>query len=122
MDARRLFRAVVSAAALLAVSLSIFAAHEKSPDLAQLQKTLAERMPKSKIVDIKPSAVPGWYEVYTGRSLFYTNPTGDYVLDGSLIDTRTKKDLTEERVNERNAIRFDSLPFERAIKVVKGDG
>ena len=121
MDARNLFRAVVSAALLLALP-PLFAASGKSPDLAQLQKTLAERLPQSKIVDIKPAAVPGLYEVFTGSSLFYSDATGDYIIEGSLIDTRTKKDLTEARVNERNVIRFDSLPFDKAIKVVKGDG
>jgi thiol:disulfide interchange protein DsbC len=38
------------------------------------------------------------------------------------VATRTQKNLTEARVNERNAIRFNSLPFDKAIKVVKGDG
>jgi thiol:disulfide interchange protein DsbC len=122
MDARRIFRAAVASAAALFALSPLFAAHAESPDLAQLQKTLSERLPKSKIVDIRPAPLPGLYEVFTGGSLFYSNATGDYILDGSLIDTRTKTDLTEARVNERNAIRFDSLPFDKAIKVVKGDG
>ena len=121
MDARHLFRAIVSAALLLALP-PVFAAQGKAPDLTQLQKTLAERLPKSKIVDVRPAPVPGLYEVFTGSALFYSDATGDYVFQGSLIDTRTKKDLTDDRVNERNAIRFDTLPFDKAIKVVKGDG
>jgi len=121
MDARHHFRAAVSAALLLALP-PLFAAQAKSPDLAQLQKTLSERLPKSKIVDIRPSPIPGLYEVFAGSSMFYSDSTGDYVFSGSLIDTRAQKDLTEARVNERNAIRFDSLPFDKAIKVVKGDG
>src|SRR6185369_18052904 len=94
----------------------------KSLDLAQPQKTLSERLPKSKIVDVRPAPLPGLYEVFTGGSMFYSDAKGDYVFEGSLIDTRTQKDLTEARVNERNVIRFDSLPFDKAIKVVKGDG
>lgn len=121
MDARLIFRAVVSAALFLAVA-PLSAAQDKSPDLTQLQKTLTERLPKAQIVDIQPASVPGLYEVFTGGALFYSDATGDYIFNGSLIDTRTKKNLTEDRVNERNAIRFDSLPFEKAIKVVKGDG
>lgn len=125
MDVRRFSRtgAVAAVALLVAFSLYFFyGVQPKSPDLAQLQKTLVERIPKVKVVDIQPASVPGWYEAFTGRSLFYTDATGDYILDGSLIDTRTKKNLTELRINERNVIRFDSLPFERAIKFVKGDG
>lgn len=121
MDARRIFSAVASSALLLALP-PLFAAQASSPDLEQLQKTLTERLPKSKIVDIRPATVPGLYEVFTGGSMFYSDPTGDYILSGSLIDTRTQKNLTEARVNKRNAIRFDSLPFDKAIKVVKGDG
>jgi thiol:disulfide interchange protein DsbC len=123
MDARRIFRpvAVAGAAVLLALP-PLFAAQGGSPDLTQLQKTLAERLPKSKIVDIRAAPVPGLYEVFTGSSMIYSDATGNYILEGSLIDTRTKKDLTEGRLNERNAIRFDSLPLDKAITVIKGDG
>jgi thiol:disulfide interchange protein DsbC len=121
MDARRLLTAFSSAAILLIPTL-LYAGSAESPDLAQLQKTLAERLPKSNIVDIRPAPVPGLYEVFTGRSMLYSDATGDYIFSGALIDSRTQKNLTEDRVNERNAIRFDSLPFDKAIKVVKGNG
>jgi len=121
MDARRLFRAGASAVALLVLA-PLCAAQATSPDLLQLKKTLTERLSGSTIVDIRPAIVPGLYEVFTGPSIFYSDATGNYAFYGSLVDTRIKRDLTDARINERNAIRFDTLPFDNAIKVIKGNG
>jgi thiol:disulfide interchange protein DsbC len=121
MDTRRIFGAATSAALLFALS-PLFAAQEKLLNVTQLQTLLAERLPKSKIVDVRPAPIPGLYEVFTGDSIFYSDPTGNYIVSGTLLDTRTKKNLTDFRVNERNAINFETLPFDKAIKVVKGDG
>lgn len=121
MDATRLFRATVGALILLMPGL--LAAEQKEPkEIASIRQTLESRYPKMKIVDVKPGPIPSLYEVFTGGSILYTDKTGDHLISGSLVDTRTKKDLTEDRVNERNAIHFDSLPFDQAIKIVKGTG
>jgi thiol:disulfide interchange protein DsbC len=41
---------------------------------------------------------------------------------GDLVDTRTRTNLTEARLAETNKIDFAKLPFENAVKVVKGTG
>ena len=41
---------------------------------------------------------------------------------GDMVDAKTRKNLTEARLNDHGRINFDSLPLQRAIKVVKGDG
>jgi thiol:disulfide interchange protein DsbC len=62
------------------------------------------------------------YEVITDRGVFYTDKKGSYVIFGPAIDTKTKKDLTAERMDKLGAFEFDKLPFQDAIKTVKGDG
>jgi thiol:disulfide interchange protein DsbC len=57
-----------------------------------------------------------------GDTIAYSDPTGNYVFLGSLMDTRTRANLTNDRINERNAVAFESLPLGQAIKVVKGNG
>lgn len=91
-------------------------------DSNAIQSTIAVRMPAIQIVDIKPAPIPELYEVYTGKAIYYTDRSGHYLLQGKLIDTQTQKDLTATRVDERNRIDFNSLPFDRAIKIVKGNG
>jgi thiol:disulfide interchange protein DsbC len=63
------------------------------------------------------------YEVRVdGTEIFYTDAKADFLIEGSLIDTRTKRNLTEERVEKLTAIKFDSLPLKDAFTVVRGNG
>lgn len=71
---------------------------------------------------MQPSQFPGLYEVFTGDTVSYADATGDRVFVGSLIDTLDKRNLTTERVDQLNSIDFESLPLDRAIKIVKGNG
>jgi thiol:disulfide interchange protein DsbC len=110
--------------ALASFAVSIPSATENdAPAIeAGVKKTILERYPDQKIVHVVPSAFPGLYEVFTGTEIFYADAKVDYIISGRLIDARTKANLTSNRLDELNSIDFKSLPFERAIKVVKGDG
>lgn len=89
---------------------------------ATIKQTLETRFPEAKVLSVQPSRFPGLYEVFTGDSMSYSDATGDVVFIGYLLDTRTKHNMTSERVDQLNAIDFKSLPLNRAIKVVKGNG
>lgn len=109
----------------LAVVASLPAAAAPSQDeatLAAIKQTLSQRFKDVPIVDVKPSTMPGLYEVFTGTAIAYSDRTGDHLFVGSLVDTATGRNLSAERVAERNSIDFDSLPFNQAIKVVRGTG
>lgn len=90
--------------------------------VAQLTKTFQERFPEAKVESITRSSIAGLYEVYTGDAIVYVEPSGERLLMGPLLDTRTKEDLTARTMSVRNGIDFNSLPFDRAIKIVKGNG
>ncbi len=51
-----------------------------------------------------------------GVRVLYADPTGTYVIDGSIYELRTNRDLTEERTRKLNAIKFESLPLDQAVK------
>ncbi len=89
---------------------------------ATIKQNIEARYPDAKILSVQPSKYLGLYEVFTGDSVSYTNATGDLLFVGSIMDTRTKQNLTVERISELNAIDFSTLPLDRAIKVVKGNG
>ncbi len=88
----------------------------------KLATLLAERYPTVKVQSVQPSAVPGLYEVKTADRLVYVDASGDYLIIGQVMHTQSKQNLTEARWNELNRIDFASLPFEHAIKIVKGNG
>ena len=52
----------------------------------------------------------------------YTDATGTYIIDGNIHELRTNRDLTEERLRKLNAIKFESLPLDQAVKIQRGNG
>ena len=91
---------------------------------ATIRKNLAERLPQiEKIDEVTKSPVPGLFEVrVNGTEIFYTDAEANYLVQGSLIDTKQRRNLTEERIEKLLAVNFDTLPFKDAFTVVRGNG
>ena len=89
----------------------------------QISKILAERIPQlQKVDEVKPTPMKGLYEVRVGTDVFYSNETGDYLIQGELIDTKAQRNLTEDRIHQLTAVDFKKLPLQDAIKIVHGNG
>ena len=87
------------------------------------RKNLESRIPQlGKIDEISKTPMPGLLEVRVGNEIYYTDTEGNFLIHGSLIDTRAQKNLTEERVDKLMAVDFDSLPFKDAFTIVRGNG
>ena len=107
------------ALALLALALPLLAPAQE----ATIRKALTERIPGLTGIDeISKSPMPGLFEVRIGNDIFYTDPEGNYLIQGALIDTRARKNLTEERINKLTAIDFKDLQLKNAFTVVRGNG
>lgn len=85
----------------------------------ELQKQLGER---AKINTVRGTPVPGLYEVSIGGDVVYADASGRYLIQGELIDLKTGNNLTEQRSNDLNRIKWSDLPLNDAIKVVRGNG
>jgi thiol:disulfide interchange protein DsbC len=127
----RALRALAAVALALCASIAIAAAAPSTPTSPTTPSNPADKVrarvhevfPQLKIVDVRQSAqLPGWYELFTGSQLVYSDATGDHLLVGKIIDTHTHKDLAAEELANRLTIDFPKLPFDSAIKIVKGDG
>lgn len=96
---------------------------------ADVAKTITATLEKNyadqglKVAGISASPVKGVYEVvFRDKQLAYTDATGEYMFVGDLIQTTEGRSLTEERKQEINAIDFNALPLDKAIKEVRGNG
>lgn len=91
---------------------------------ATIRKNLAERIPQlPKIDEISKTPIDGLYEIrINGTEIYYTDAQANYLVQGSLFDTRQKRNLTEERIEKLTAISFDSLPLKDAFTIVRGSG
>jgi thiol:disulfide interchange protein DsbC len=89
-----------------------------------IRKNLAERIPKlPKIDEIIKAPIAGLYEIRVGGTdIYYTDSGGNYLIDGQLIDAKSGKNLTEERVNKLSAIDFKDLPLKDAFVIKRGTG
>ena len=92
-------------------------------DEASVKKAVETTYPKFKVDKVTKTAFGGLYEVFIGGQIIYTDEKVSFLIaEGRLVDTKTKKDITGERLEELTRIDFASLPLDQAIKVVKGNG
>jgi thiol:disulfide interchange protein DsbC len=90
---------------------------------AQIRKTIAERLPDfPKIDEVTKTSFPGLFELRVGTEVYYTDEQGNHIIDGQLIDTRTRSNLTEARLAKLTAIEFASLPLKDAVVWKNGNG
>ncbi|AOW14518.1 disulfide isomerase [Hydrogenophaga crassostreae] len=91
---------------------------------AVIRKNLTERLPNLPSIDeISKAPMPGLYEVRINQSeIYYTDAKGDFLIQGALIDTKAKVDLTEQRVTKLSAISFSDLPLKDSFTIVRGKG
>ena len=123
------------AAALMVVGLVASAAQNNAPTKANaatqvpanveatIRKALGERLPSlGKIDEVTRTPMTGLYEVRVGTDVYYTDAAADYFIEGQMLDTRAKRNLTEERQNKLLAVDFDALPAKDAFVIVRGNG
>ncbi|MBK6980811.1 MAG: DsbC family protein [Betaproteobacteria bacterium] len=106
-------------AAFLALAISLPA---PAQDLERVKSELRKKFPDAQIETVRKSGYGGLVEVTGGGEVFYTDEKTTFLLLGSLIDTKTRENVTEARVRKLSAVKFETLPLDSAIKIVRGNG
>jgi thiol:disulfide interchange protein DsbC len=111
---------------LIAVLALLLAAAGAVADEAKIRRVVEAALGGVRIEGIQPAPLPGFFEVrFTtreGPQIIYTDSDASFILEGSLYDTRNKRNVTEDRLRKLSAISFDSLPLDLAVKVQRGNG
>ena len=111
---------------LIAVLALLLAAAGAAADEAKIRRVVEAALGGVRIEGIQPAPLPGFFEVrFTtreGPQIIYTDSDASFILEGSLYDTRNKRNVTEDRLRKLSAISFDSLPLDLAVKVQRGNG
>jgi thiol:disulfide interchange protein DsbC len=110
---RRFIRRLLLSSAL-AAALPVFAQE------AAIRKNLADVLPK--IDEVVKSPVPGLWEVRIGQDVLYTDEQGRYVMQGQITDVKSRRNLTQERLDKLSAIDFASLSPKDAVVFKTGNG
>lgn len=106
-------------AALLLISSASLAQTES---FETLRKAVQPLLGDDKILKVSEVEKTGIFEVVTGKSILYTNKTGSVLLEGHLIDTKSRENLTEKSNSNLGSFNFNDIPLKGAIKTVRGDG
>lgn len=82
-------------ALLVVVLFSGQQALAENAEVAAIKKTLAGVIPNEEPDSVRPAALDGMYEVVYGAQVMYISKDGRFVLQGDLIDLKTRENLTE---------------------------
>ena len=112
-------RVVLAALAFSALALGQAAFAQE----ALIRKNIAERLPDfPKIDEVTKTPIPGIYELRIGAEVLYSDERGEHILQGELIETKTRNNLTQARIDKLTAIDFAALPLKDAIVWKQGTG
>lgn len=88
----------------------------------KVKKEAEKFFENAKIDEVRKLSGLDLYEIRLGSDVAYTDEKFSYIFFGNLIDTKSKKNLTQARQRELSAIKFSDLPLDLAIKTVRGKG
>ena len=80
-----------------------------------ISKSLEKAFPGIEPDWIKPTQIPGLYEVVLGPKLFYVSQDGHYVIQGAMIDMETRKNLTETRLSEARIHSLKKIGLDKMV-------
>ncbi len=93
---------------------------------AKIRTTLEPKLGGAKIEGVQPAPTPGLWEVRfrtpEGMRVLYTDANASFVIQGHIFELASGRDLTDERLRKLNAVKFESLPLDLAVKVQRGNG
>jgi thiol:disulfide interchange protein DsbC len=95
----------------------------ETKDEAEVKKLVQAQIGnEAKIDGVTKTPYSGLYEVRVGNDIFYTDRQVKYLFVGRVLDAKTTRDYTRERVEEVSRVKFSDLPLDLALKQVKGNG
>lgn len=106
---------------LALAAILMFAATAQANE-SVIRKSLAQQFPGAQISSVKKTPYSGLFEVYLDGQLVYVDAKAQYVFVGDVIELKSRNNLTQARLNQLQAVDWDSLPLNNALKTVKGNG
>ena len=105
-----------------ALAASMMLAASAQANETVIRKALLQQFPKAQISSIKQTPYSGLFEVYLDGQLLYADAKAQYIFTGDVIDLKNRRNLTQARLNQLQAVSWDTLPLNNALKTVKGTG
>lgn len=95
--------------------LSLMLAMLAHADQKAVEDALRQALPTIKTDAINSSPIKGIYEVVVGARLFYVSEDGRYLMQGSIVDLKSREDLTEKKLAEARLSALEKLGIDKMI-------
>ena len=110
------------AAILVSLLLAIPAGAQQDAVAERIKAELKKKIPEAQVDSVRKVPYGNLYEVVVGSELFYTDDKASFIVLGSIVDMKTRENVSELRMRQLNRVAFDTLPLDQAIKIVRGNG
>jgi protein-disulfide isomerase len=108
-------------------SCFVFAESDQQITAEDAQAALKEVIPNVKILEVRPTPVKGLWEIALEaqgqKGLVYLDSSKNYVISGSILNIKTKANITQERFSELTKINVDAsqIPLDDALVLGEKD-
>jgi thiol:disulfide interchange protein DsbC len=106
----------------LALAATLMFASAAHANEAAIRKALAAQFPGANIASVQQTPYSGLFEVYLNGDLIYVDAKAQYLFVGDVVDLKTRTSLTQQRLAKLQAVKWETLPLQNALKTVKGRG
>lgn len=89
---------------------------------AIIKRTVESRLGGVKVEAVAKTPYLGLYEVRLDGEILYTDEKINYIFSGNIIDAKSMQNITEKRLRDLTAIKWENLPLDAAVKTVRGNG
>jgi thiol:disulfide interchange protein DsbC len=89
---------------------------------AIIKRSLESRLGGVKVEAVAKTPYLGLYEVRLDGEILYTDEKMNYIFSGNIIDAKSMQNITEKRLRDLTAIKWENLPLDAAVKTVRGNG
>ena len=93
-----------------ALFLLLVSACYAQTDIATVKKAIAEKFPEAGSNIEVTKTTFGWYEVYAGGRLFYTDEDVNYFFLGNIVEAKSMSNITAQRLQKLSATAISSHP------------
>jgi thiol:disulfide interchange protein DsbC len=113
---------------LATLALAATVAVAVADEAANIRAALARVLPDYKPTSVQPTPMEGLYQVEIGPQVMFVTGDGRYLIDGAVVDLKTREDITEsarnsarlraiDQIGEDNMVVFDAPSPEHTITV-----
>jgi len=112
----------IIAAITISIAPCVFSEEEQNAQIITKEDAinlLKEIGPDIKIIEIRPAPVKGLWEIAVEskgqKGIVYIDSSKKYLVSGSIVDLKTKANLTQERSIELNKVDVSLIPLDDAL-------